>query len=58
MLNKPNDSLRAAALVESTKVNLEEANAISIVLFETANRAIKRNDYVAASFFYKMAAES
>ncbi len=57
MLTNQDKITRAAALVESAKVDLDNASAISIVLFQTANRAMERNDFAAASFFYRLAGQ-
>jgi hypothetical protein len=58
MLTNQEKVNRAAALIHSAKVDLDKADPVSIVMFQTANRAMERKDFVAASFFYKMAAQS
>jgi hypothetical protein len=55
MLTTQDKVTRAAALIESAKVDLDNASAVSIVLFHTANRAMEKNDFAAAAFFYHLA---
>ena len=57
MLTTQDKTTRAAALIESAKVDLENASAMSIILFQTANRAMERKDFEAAAFFYHLAGQ-
>lgn len=58
MLTNEDKIMRAKALIESAKVDLDNASVASIVLFQTANRAIEKNDFAAAAFFYQLAAKN